>query len=434
MATAKKRFGILVGGGPAPGINGVIAAATIAAEKHQFEVVGIMDGFKHLMKRDASHIKMLTIKTVTRFFDEGGSILRTSRENPTKAVEGKKPGEPTPMDNVLATLDELEIENLITIGGDDTCFSAGHVGKAAKGRIKVVHVPKTIDNDLPLDPGVPTFGFETARHYGVNLILNLIQDARTTPRWYIVVAMGRTAGHLALGIAKAASVPLAIVPEEFPIDKPITLKEICDIVEGSILKRKIIDRPYGVAILAEGLVEKMAKKEIDELFGSNVEYDQHGHPRLDDLDLGHKVRDELRRRFKARGHKMTFIAKNLGYELRCAPPIPFDMEYTRNLGYGAVDALLEGRSECLITFVGGLMKAIQFDELKRNEHGRLEPRLVDIKSEAYSVARAFMLQLDEKDFTDKEQVRKLAEAAGCSVAEFRERLEYLKDSRPKPVT
>lgn len=434
MTAKKKKFGILVGGGPAPGINGVIAAATIAAEKHGYEVLGFMDGFKHLMRGDASQFKPLTIKGVTRYFDEGGSILRTSRENPTKVEAGKENVRPTPMENVLASLDKNDVGYLITIGGDDTCFSASKVAKAAEGRIKVVHVPKTIDNDLPLDPGVPTFGFETARHYGVATVLNLIQDARTTPRWYIVVAMGRTAGHLALGIAKAASAPLAIVPEEFPEDRDLTLKEICDIVEGAIIKRKTIDRPYGVAILAEGLIERMSKKEIDEVFGANVEYDQHGHPRLDDLDLGPKVRDELRRRFRGRGMKMTFIAKNLGYELRCANPIPFDMEYTRNLGYGAVDALLDGESECLITFVGGTMKPTKFDKLPRNEKGRLEPRLVDVKSEAYSVARAFMIQLDHCDFDDPAKVAKLAEAGGFTVDEFEKRFKYLKDSRPKPAT
>jgi 6-phosphofructokinase len=425
MASSKKRFGILVGGGPAPGINGVIAAATIAACKNGYEVYGYMDGFKHLIKGDESQFKQITIQSVTRYFDEGGSILRTSRENPTKIEPGKEKERPTPMEHVISVLRKHDIGYMITIGGDDTCFSSGKLAEATDGEIKVVHVPKTIDNDLPLDPGVPTFGFETARHYGTQNVLNLIQDARTTPRWYIVVAMGRTAGHLALGIAKAAAAPLAIIPEEFPKGKPITFKHICDIVEGSVIKRKAHDRPYGVAILAEGLMERMAKEEIEGLFGPDqIEYDQHGHPRLDDLNLGPQVRDEMRRRLKDR-FKMTFISKNLGYELRCAPPIPFDSEYTRNLGFGAVDALLEGHTKCLITFVGGTMIPRPFSELPRNAKGRLEPRLVDVQGESYHVAREFMIRLDADDFADSGKLQRLAEHGKLSVEEFRRRFEYL---------
>jgi len=430
MESSKKRLGILVGGGPAPGINGVIAAATIAAIKSGFEVIGFMDGFKHLIRGDDTQIKELTIRDVTRHFDEGGSILRTSRENPMKIEKGKEHVRPTPMENVVAVLDKLKIDHVITIGGDDTCFSAGNLAQATKGRIKVVHVPKTIDNDLPLDPGVPTFGFETARHYGTQTVLNLIQDARTTPRWYIVVAMGRTAGHLALGIAKAAAATLAIIPEEFPDDEPITFKHICDIVEGAVIKRKADDRPYGVAILAEGLMERMTNEEIEDLFGADqVVFDQHGHPRLDDLNLGPQVRDEMRRRLNDR-LKTTFISKNLGYELRCAPPIPFDSEYTRNLGYGAVDALIDGFTNCLITFVGGTMKPRPFDSFKRNAEGRFEPRRVEITGESYHVAREFMIRLEAEDFSNPERVKKLADAGMLSVDEFRRRFEYLVQPRP----
>jgi 6-phosphofructokinase 1 len=322
-------------------------------------------------------------------------------------------------------LDKLRINHVVTIGGDDTCFSASNLAQATKGKVRVVHVPKTIDNDLPLDPGVPTFGFETARHYGTQTVLNLIQDARTTPRWYIVVAMGRTAGHLALGVAKAAAATLAVIPEEFPDDTPIKFKHICDIVEGAVLKRRASDRPYGVAILAEGLMERMTPEEIEEVFGADkVEYDQHGHPRLDDLNLGPQVRDEMRRRLNDRC-KTTFISKNLGYELRCAPPIPFDSEYTRNLGYGAVDALNDGYTNCLITFVGGTMKPRPFDSFMRNEAGRLEPRRVDITGESYHVAREFMIRLEADDFSDAEKLAKIADAGKLSVDEFRRRFDYL---------
>jgi len=111
-------------------------------------------------------------------------------------------------------------------------------------------VPKTIDNDLPLPRGVPTFGFETARSVGVELVNNLMTDAITTQRWYLVVAMGRSAGHLALGIGKSAGVTLTLIAEEFPRDKPVRLSRLVDVLETSMLKRIANGRPFGVAVLA----------------------------------------------------------------------------------------------------------------------------------------------------------------------------------------
>src|SRR5207244_4019571 len=137
----------------------------------------------------------------------GGSVLGTARTNPTKSSGD--------MESVLGVLRGLGIDALVTIGGDDTAYSASEVHRCAEGRIRVAHVPKTIDNDLPLPGSTPTFGFETARQLGVRLVRNLAEDARTTSRWYLVVSMGRAAGHLALGIGKVAAATLTIIPEEF---------------------------------------------------------------------------------------------------------------------------------------------------------------------------------------------------------------------------
>ncbi len=410
METKSTRFGILVGGGPAPGINGVISAATIEARKHGHEVVGFYDGFEHLSQGRSDQCRKLDIPDVTRIHFQGGSILRTSRANPTK--------DPAHMANVLKALKEHQIEYLVTIGGDDTGYSASKVSEAAAGAIKVAHVPKTIDNDLPLPPGTPTFGFETARHVGTEIVRNLIADATTTPRWYVVVAMGRTAGHLALGIGKSSAAQLSIIPEEFPAKKKVTFKDLCDIVEGSILKRRSMNRNYGVAILAEGLVERMEEDEIVRTFGAdNIQRDAHGHIRLDDLDLGTKCRDELRRRFKQRGVSITVVAKNLGYELRSADPIPFDREYTRDLGFGAVRALLSGANGVLISFVGGRMIPEKFHEMPRLPNGRLIPRLVDVAHESYQVAREYMIRLDARD-REPARLAKLAAEAKMSEAAF----------------
>src|SRR5881227_3934201 len=143
------------------------------------------------------------------------------------------------MRNVLDVLRRLEVTMLVTIGGDDTAFSGSQVYKQAGGAIRVAHVPKTIDNDLPLPESTPTFGFETARQVGVGIVRNIAEDAKTTSRWYIIISMGRAAGHLALGIGKAAAATLTIIPEEFRgRGRRVTLDELCDLILGSMLKRK----------------------------------------------------------------------------------------------------------------------------------------------------------------------------------------------------
>src|ERR671935_978217 len=152
-----------------------------------------------------------------------------------------------------ATLKDLGVDALLTIGGDDTAFSAQKLAESAGGWLKVAHVPKTIDNDLPLPGGISTFGFQTARHVGVELVNNLMTDAMTTKRWFFVVAMGRSAGHLALGIGKAAGATITIIAEEFPRDHPVALDDLVDILETSILKRITHGRPFGVAIVSEGI-------------------------------------------------------------------------------------------------------------------------------------------------------------------------------------
>jgi 6-phosphofructokinase len=189
MSTRRRRLGILVGGGPAPGINSVISSATIEATRRGFEVSGFYDGFEHLMSGRTDMVRPLDPADVSRAHALGGSILRTARANPTR--------NPDDLQRTVQALQALGIADLITIGGDDTALAASEVAKAAGGGIRVAHVPKTIDNDLPLPAAMPTFGFETARHVGTSLVLNLMEDSRTTSRWCFVVVMGRKAGHLA---------------------------------------------------------------------------------------------------------------------------------------------------------------------------------------------------------------------------------------------
>jgi 6-phosphofructokinase 1 len=417
-----ERLGILVGGGPAPGINSVIGAVTIEAINSGLEVIGIYDGFEHLMKGRTDMVRQLTIPDVSRIHFDGGSILRTSRANPTRTPED--------LQNTVKALRELGIRYLVTIGGDDTAFSASEVVKAAGGTIRVAHVPKTIDNDLPLPGGMPTFGFETARHVGTELVRNLMEDSRTTNRWYFVVAMGRKAGHLALGIGKAAGATITVIGEEFPKER-ITLAEVCDVLEGAILKRRVLGRKDGVAVIAEGIGEKLDPEELAKIPGVEVERDPHGHIRLGEIPLATILKREIQRRFKERGEKMTIVDVTLGYELRCAPPIPFDIDYTRTLGYGAVKFLLsepkddrvkEGGMVCL---VGGRLEILPFDELRDPVTGRTKVRLVDINSEHYKVAREYMIRLEREDLENHEMLAKLAAAAKMTPEEFKKKFAHV---------
>src|SRR5262245_11602695 len=329
---------ILVGGGPAPGINSVISAATIRAALEGIEVLGIRDGFEWIMHGDVDHVKPLTIEEVSRIHFRGGSHIGISRANPTLDEQH--------LENTVISLLRLNVTMLITIGGDDTAYSAMRLEQKAGGRIHVVHVPKTIDNDLDLPPHVDTFGFQTARHIGVDIVKNLMVDAKTTSRWYFVIAMGRKAGHLALGIGKAAGATLTLIPEEFPNPR-IKLKVFVDTLVGAIIKRLSYDRRDGVAVIAEGVVLSIDPDDLAQLAG--VERDAHGHGRIAEVNIREILKDEVQKRLKQFGIKTTVVAKNIGYELRCADPIPFDMEYTRDLGYCAAKYLLSGGNGVMVS-------------------------------------------------------------------------------------
>jgi 6-phosphofructokinase len=413
------RLGILVGGGPAPGINAVISAATIAALNQGFEVLGIRDGFKRLVRRDPAGLTPLTIDDVSRVHLLGGSILGTSRENPTKSSAATQA--------VVEMLRESGVTHLVTIGGDDTALSSRYISEHSGGAIRTVHVPKTIDNDLPLPPHVPTFGFQTARHVGVELVRNLMEDARSTRRWYIVVAMGRKAGHLALGIGKAAGATVTVVAEEYA-SQYVPFATICDVVEGAIIKRRAMGRHFGVAVLAEGLIDKLDPAELVEL--EDVERDEHGHVRFAEVDLARKVKAEVQGRLSERGLRVTITNKNVGYELRCADPIPFDAEYCRDLGSGAVRFLVDGGSGAMISVQGGRLVPIPFEDLVESESGKTKVRLVNIDSEGFRVARAYMIRLEPEDFAHAAWVDRLADAAHLTPGVFRQRFEYLASSTP----
>jgi 6-phosphofructokinase 1 len=409
---AIKRIGILVGGGPAPGTNGVIAAVAIEAIKVGCTPIGFHDGFDWLAQRYTDEQHEMTIEEVSRIHLDGGVILGTSRTDITRDRQN--------LENAVAALNKLSIEALVAIGGDDLVGSAVAVERESRGAIKVVQIPKSIDNDLWMPLPIATLGYETARHVGVGLVKGLMEDARTTGRWYFGVTMGRPTGHLTLGIGKAASATCTIIPEEFK-SATISLSDIADIVEGVIIKRRAMGRPHGVALLSEALVEHFNPQEVAEL--QDVDRDAQGNIRVTEIDLGRKVKNEVQLRLERRNIKVTIVDKTIGYELRCAPPIPYDAEYARDLGYAAVNYLLKGGSGAMITIQGGEFHPIPFSDLTDPATGRGRQRAVDIETESYEVARNYMVRLGPKDFSDAAWVAKLAEAAGLSPAEFTTRFE-----------
>jgi len=422
MTMHHKKLALLVGGGPAPGINSVISTATIRAVLEGVEVVGIRDGFEWIMQGNIDRVSHLTIDEVSRIHFRGGSHIGIARANPTK--------DPQHLESAVISLLRLNVSDLITIGGDDTAFSAMKLAEKADGRIRVVHVPKTIDNDLDLPTHVDTFGFHTARHVGVEIVKNLMVDARTTSRWYFIVAMGRKAGHLALGIGKAAGASLTLIPEEF-MGRVVSLQTVVDTLVGAILKRLAYGRRDGVAILAEGLALAIDPADLDDV--EHVERDAHGHVRIAEINLGELLKAKVQARLKQFNTKSTIVAKNIGYELRCADPVPFDLEYTRDLGYCAAKYLLSGGSNAMITMQAGNFVPIPFSEMLDPQTGRTRVRGVDVTSTRYAIARRYMLRLRRDDFEDAHELAKFAAVAGISLQQFRTEFEYLVAHEPPPL-
>jgi 6-phosphofructokinase 1 len=431
MTRHESRLGILVGGGPAPGINSVISAVTIEARNRGLGVLGIYDGFEHLIEGRRDRVRELTIEDVSRIHFQGGSILRTSRANPTKDAES--------LDRVVGVLRGLGLDYLVTIGGDDTAFAAASVAEQAGGAIRVAHVPKTIDNDLPLVRGMPTFGFESAREAGTQLTLTIMEDSRTTNRWYLVVVMGRKAGHLALGIGKSAGATLTIIPEEFHQDK-ISLDDVSRIIEGAIIKRRLNGQTYGVAVVAEGVGEKIDPEELRQSAGIDLSYDPYGHVALAEIPISTLLKQRIQNRFAQRGEKLHVTDVNLGYELRCVQPNPYDIDYTRTLGYGAVRFLLDQHSNERLRNGGfvrldGVDLHVQpFEDLRDPVTGRTRIRVVDINSEHYQVARDYMIRLNPQDLSDEDMCRRLAEVANMTPDQFRDEFSRLWQGAPATVS
>ncbi|MGH8013862.1 MAG: diphosphate--fructose-6-phosphate 1-phosphotransferase [Candidatus Binataceae bacterium] len=404
----QQTLAILVGGGPAPGINGVISSAAIEAINSGLHVLGVFDGYKWLIEGDTLHVVELKLEQLTRIHFNGGSILRTSRSNPARDEQS--------LDRTIRALLQLDVSYLLCIGGDDTTYGAAKIAKRSRGRIGVATVPKTIDNDVPLPDNAPTFGFETARAVGSMIIESLMEDARTTGRWYLAVSMGRKSGSLALSMGKSAGATLSIIPEEYGGEK-YDISIAVETIVGAIIKRLAYGHNDGVAVVAEGIAERLDTAPLPMV---NSERDAYGHLRIADIPLGMLLRDNVREVLGELGIDVTVVTKDIGYELRCAKPVPFDAEYTRTLGYGAVRYLLNGGSGALIAISGGRVTPVSLEELLDPATGRIRVRMVDTRTESYQVARSYMIRLEPWDF-EEPTLSRLAAHTNLSADGFKAR-------------
>jgi len=236
-----------------------------------------------------------------------------------------------------------EIGHFFYIGGNDSSDTVRIVSAEAQKAgypLRCVHIPKTIDNDLPLPDGIPTFGYQSAKQEGVRLATTVYEDARTSGNWFVVSAMGREAGHLAFGIGAACHYPMIIIPEMFNKTK-VTLDKITRLIISSIVKRKILGIPYGVAIVSEGVFHFMSDDEI-EASGIQFTYDEHGHPELGTVSKAHIYNMLLQIRLKQLSMNVKSRPVEMGYELRCIQPTAFDLLYCSLLGIGVKKIFDEG--------------------------------------------------------------------------------------------
>jgi 6-phosphofructokinase 1 len=287
--------------------------------------------------------------------------------------------------------------------------------KAAKLKLSIVHVPKTIFDDLPLPDNARTFGFDTARQVGCSLVQMFAQDAATMVRWYLLTCVGVESGHLTLGIGKAAAAHLTIVPEEFQ-GKKVVFNELVDMVEATIYKRRMHDNNYGVAVLCEGLVDLMDKKEIQDRFGGDVDAAHQ--------DLGRHISNELQNRFKKAGVVITTVARNIGTECRAADPSAADILLSRDLGFGAARLLLDNQTGCIVSIKAGAIHALPLTDIIDPNTGKCALRRVDVTTLPFIVAQNYMVRLKKSDLKDVAFVQKIAASANMTPQEFIQRFEY----------
>lgn len=358
---------ILAAGGPAPGINSVISSVSKIFLKGGYKVIGLHDGYKNLFTGKASTVD-IDFELADSVLTRGGSVLRMSRYKPK---------------NEEFTQDFFVNNNvklLVTIGGDDTASTANRISlflTENKFPIQNIHVPKTIDNDLPLPDNQPTFGYQSATEEGVRITKTVYEDAKTSANWFVVSAMGREAGHLAFSIGSSCHLPMIVMPEMFT-KATLNFENITKLIVSAILKRKILGINYGVAIVSEGIFHFMSDEVIKES-GVQFTYDAHGHPELGNVSKAHIYNVLLQNKLKELGLDIKCRPVELGYELRCLPPAAFDLQYCTMLGTGVKKLFDQGLTGCVVTVNNkGEVNPLFLKDVT-GENGKVKTRLVNIE-------------------------------------------------------
>lgn len=357
---------ILAGGGPAPGINTVISTVAKTFLKAGYRVLGLNDGYKNLFKPnpEVDEIDFIWADEIQK---QGGSALRMSRYKPKN--------EEFNTDFFVKN----NVKLLVTIGGDDTASTANRISKYLSEnnvQIQNIHVPKTIDNDLPLPDGNPTFGYYSAKDAAVHLVQTVYEDARTSGNWFVVSAMGREAGHLAFGMTSACHCPMVVIPEMFN-KAQVTFDAIINLMVSSIVKRKLLGVNYGVIIVSEGVFHFMTDEEIEKS-GVAFTYDEHGHPELGNVSKAHIFNLLLQQRLHLLGLSVKSRPVEIGYGIRCVQPNGYDLTYCSLLGYGVKKLFDKGVTGAMVTTnPKGEIIPLYLKDVE-DENGKIKPRLVNL--------------------------------------------------------
>ena len=390
----KEAIAILTGGGPAPGMNTVVGSVAKTFLAKGYRVIGLHYGYSGLFNPNPRY-EDLDMFRVDYIFNQGGSYLTMSRFKPTEEDFEKNFN--------LDFFKNNNIKLLVTVGGDDTASTANRIAKFLERMqypIANIHVPKTIDNDLPLPAGMPTFGYQSAKNAGSVIGRAVYNDARTSANWFVVAAMGRSAGHLAFGIASACHYPMIIIPEMFNKTK-ITIDKIISLIVSSIIKRKILGMDYGAAMVSEGVFHALDQDEILKS-GIHFSYDEHGHPELGKVSKAEMFNTLLEKRCKALGVKVKSRPVEIGYEVRCQTPCAFDLVYCSQLGMGVYKLFSEGKTGCMVYISQeGYVSPLYLKDLQDPDTGKIPPRLVDINADKiHQVIDNLMHYITEADYEE----------------------------------
>ena len=370
----KKSIVILTGGGPAPGMNTVVGSIAKTFIQNDYRVLGLHGGYKGLFSPNPNFCE-LDFVTADWIFNRGGSYLMMSRYKPTEVDFTENFN--------LDFFKDNNIQLLVTVGGDDTASTANRIAKFLEAKnypIANIHVPKTIDNDLPLPQNIPTFGYHSAKGEGTKIAATIYEDARTSGNWFVVSAMGRSAGHLALGIGATCHYPMIVIPEMFNKTK-ITAEKIINLAISSSIKRKIMGISYGAIMISEGVFHELSHEEL-EASGVKFTYDEHGHPELGKVSKAQLFNEMLENKLKVLGISVKSRPVEIGYEVRCVTPFAYDLMYCSQLGMGVYKLFTEGVTGCMVYVdLNGNVKSLYLKDMQDPNTGKIPPRGVNIHTD-----------------------------------------------------